>query len=341
MLRSDIEKLFNEYLYRNPSNEEVERFSAYTYRNLEKELAVCEERMEIENTPRVAILMSGHPRNLKMVDSLKKLDSKFVDVFVFAWDQWGHRLTETDLTQYSDKENIENIIKDIPGIKAYKIESNANYVKRNDDKTIKYINWIRDAEVFVKSQLYAIYKSYELMEDYMKKTGVKYDLVIKCRFENSIVKFDTNKELIRDISENKIIFVPDGNSHHHPFPSYCTICQRAYEMGYKHKHIFSHSNPICDLYAYGSVESMKDYCSLIHQYDDLCKQFEEHNMKMMSILKSPHTKRGEAFIIEKNDETHLETELFYFSSYPERLFSYMLDDYMLLRAQRVVLGWQA
>jgi hypothetical protein len=293
-----------------------------------------------DNMPRVAILVSGHPRTLKIIESINKINNKNVDVFAFCWDQWGHRTTEIDLKSFLDRDNIESIVKNIPNLKKYRIENNEDFVKSNDDFSIKYINWIRDAEVFVKSQLYAIAKSYELMEEYIKETGVKYDIVVKCRFENYIDRFDVDDQTINDINNNNIIFVPDGASHHHPFPSYCTKCQRIYELGYKTTHIFDHDNPICDVYAYGSVKSMKDYCSLFYRYDELCKQFEDHNMKMMEILQSPHTKRGEAFIVEKNDKTHQETEFFYFSSYPERLLAYILSDYMLLRANRITLGWQ-
>lgn len=340
MLKNDIRDLFNQYLLRDPLADEYARFKSYTPEALEKELELCEERIQLRKMPRIAILVSGHPRTLRIIESIKRIDNKNVDVFAFCWDQWGHRLTETDLKDALDKDNIESIIKDIPGIKRYKIENNEKFVKSNDDMTIKYINWIRDAEVFVKSQLYAIAKSYELMEEYVKETGIQYQLVIKCRFENYFDRFDADYQMIEDINKNKIIFVPNGTYHHHPFPSYCKKCQTVYEKGYRHTHIFEHDNPICDVYAYGSMSSMKEYCSLFYKYDELCKQFEDHNMKMMEILNSPHKKRGEAFIVEKNDKTHDETEFFYFSSYPERLLAYILGDYMLLRSNYITMGWQ-
>lgn len=340
MLKSEIETLFVQYLLRNPLPEEYLRFKSYSKEELEKELEVCPERIRLRKMPRVAILVSGHPRTLKIIESIKKIDNSNVDVFAFCWDEWGHRMKETKLNDSLDRDNIESIIKEIPNLKKYRIENNEKFVKNNDDLTIKYINWIRDAEVFVKSQLYAVAKSYELMEEYIKETGTRYQIVIKCRFENYIDKFDVDNEMIDDINNHKIIYVPNGTSHRHPFPSYCDKCQRIYELGYKITHIFEHDNPICDVYAYGSVESMKDYCSLFYQYDELCKKFEDHNMKMMEILKSPHTKRGEAFIVEQTDETHDETEFFYFSSYPERLLAYTLSDYLLLRANRITLGWK-
>lgn len=340
MLKSEVHDLFQKYLHRNPTKEEYKRFGAYDFEELESEISVCNERKSILENPRIAVLVSGHPRTLKIIESLKRFGHRNIDVFIFSWDQWGHRHTEADLTLGIDRYNIERTIRAIPGVKAYKIESNEEFVKNNDNWDIKYINWIRHPEVYVKSQLYAVAKSYELMEKYIQETGTGYSLVIKCRFENYLERMDINPEFINDVNNHKLIFTPDGREHSHPFPSYCATCQKAYELGYRHMHLFEHTNPICDVYAYGSVPAMKKYCSLFYEYDNLCRKFEDHNVKMMEILKTPHTKRGEAYIIEKTNETHAETEFFYFSSYPERLLSYMLNDYMLLKAKNVTLGWQ-
>lgn len=340
MENNEIKKIFDEYLFREPTSEEYKRFSDYNYEKLEKEIKNCPEISTLSIQPKTAILISGHPRNLSIVESLKNMNMRNVDVFVFSWDQWGHRTTERNIEIPSDRENIESIIKNIPGVKKYKIENNADFIKNNDNLSIKYINWIRGPEVYVKSQLYAISKSYELMEQYIKETKTEYSLVIKCRFENSIERFQPTQTLINDIENNKIIFVPNNSHHTHPFNSYCEKCQMIYEMGYRHTHIFNHDNPVCDVYAYGSVDSMKDYCSLYYKYDDLCKKFEKHNMKMMDKLQTPHEKRGEAYILNQNTMSHDQTVFFYFSSYPERLLSYILEDYMLLRADEISLGWR-
>lgn len=295
--------------------------------------------MKIDSAPRVALLIAGHPRSMDIISSLKKMNRNDIDVFVFSWDQWGYRGTETNLDSPTDKEKIKHCIENIPGIKKYIIENNNDFVKNNDDLTIKYFNWMRYAEVFSKSHLYAVSKSYELMEEYFKETGQAYDLVIKARFENPIIKFDLNKNLIQEVNQNKIIYFPDGSFHVHPIGNYCLTCQSIYEMGFRKVHIFEHNNPVCDMYAYGSVDSMKEYCSLFYKYDELCKSFENHNLSMLEYLKTPYTKRGEAFILEKNDRVHWETMFFYFCSYPERLLSFSLKDYMLLKAKDIVLGW--
>jgi hypothetical protein len=295
--------------------------------------------IKINPVPKVALLVSGHARTIDIVNSLNQHRIQNIDVFVFAWDQWGSRATVTDLTINTDREEIENCIQNIYGIKKYIIANNNDFIKNNDNLEIKYFNWMRYPEVFCKSNLYAISKAYELMEEYVKETGEGYDLVIKVRFENPILQFNLNPSLIEEINQNKIIYFPDGSYHGHPLPSYCTKCQSMYEMGFRKVHIFEHDNPVCDMYAYGSMSSMKKYCSLFYKYDQLCKKFEKHNLSMLEYLKTPHTKRGEGFILELNDRIHWESIFFYFCSYPERMLSFLLKDYMLLRAQDITFGW--
>ena len=295
--------------------------------------------MKINQIPRVALLVAGHPRTMDIINSSKTIKKNNIDVFVFSWDQWGYRKTETNLDSPTDREAIETCIKNIQGIKKYAIGNNSDFVKNNDNLTIKYFNWMRYPEVFSKSNLYAIYKSYELMEEYVKETGQSYDLVIKVRFENPILKFNLNQNLIEEVNKNKIIYFPDGGFHAHPMASYCSACQSSYEMGFKKVHMFEHNNPVCDMYAYGSMSAMKEYCSLFYKYDELCKKFEDHNLSMLEYLKTPYTKRGEAFLLEQNDRVHWETMFFYFCSYPERLLSFLLKDYMLLKTKDITFGW--
>lgn len=297
--------------------------------------------IKINPIPKVALLVSGHPRTVDIVHSLKKHKTHNIDVFVFCWDQWGYRTTETDLKSNTDREAIETCIRNIHGIKKYTIANNGNFIKDNDNLKIKYFNWMRYPEVFSKSNLYAISQAYQLMEEYVKETGESYDLVIKVRFENPILKFSLNPSLIEEINQNKIIYFPDGNFHTHPVPSYCKKCQSSYEMGFRKVHIFEHDNPVCDMYAYGSMSAMKEYCSLFYKYDELCKQFEDHNLSMLEYLKTPHTKRGEAFVLELDERIHWETMFFYFCSYPERLLSFLLKDYMLLKAKDITFGWNS
>lgn len=340
-----IDSLWHKYLYRDPYPVEYERHENKTKKDLESELILCREREAVVSSPRVAVLISGHPRDMSFYSNLVPLVGKKVDFFVFSWDQPGKRGTETELenSEQSYRDEIEKIYKSNFRIKKYAIENNKDFVKNNPvDPSIKFIRYSRSSEVFIKSQLYAIKRSYQLMEEYVKETGIKYDLVLKTRNETIIKKFIVDDELIKEVNKDKIIFVPHAgdSGHGHPHPSYCERCDQIYEFGLRMPHIFDHRNAICDLYAYGSMESMKKYCYAIDSYEETSRKFEKHNMSMVDRLPIEYTKDGEAYVFDhKSYENDVILQMFMFCSYPEKLFQYLLKDHMLVKARKIVLGW--
>jgi hypothetical protein len=101
------------------------------------------------------------------------------------------------------------------------------------------------------------------------------------------IRFNLTKNLINDILSYKIIFAPNiDNQHEHPdYGTSCWACDNLYyKYGRKNVHIFEHTNVICDLFAYGSQESMKKYCDLYNNYDELNDSFFNDNLKQYQTI---------------------------------------------------------
>jgi hypothetical protein len=111
-------------------------------------------------------------------------------------------------------------------------------------------------------------------------------------------------------------------------------------MYYKHDlktvHIFEHTNVICDLFAYGNIESMKKYCSLYLKYDELIKSFERSNLESVKIHDKNLTKVNGDYVLKGRDG-HIDSLYYYNCSYPERLLQKYLKNYMLVQSKNVKL----
>jgi len=338
---ADLKYLFNKYLERDPDEKEYVLHFGKNKGDFEEEIKACPERLELIKHPRVAVLISGHPRGMNFLKTSYRISQPRVDFFVFSWDQKGMWGNETDLDSSTIEDTLEKEYQKESRIKKYAIESNKDYIDNNPtDPTIKFFRYSRVPEINMKSQLYAIMRSYQLMEEYMKETGVEYDLVVKTRFEMGVRRFSTTKELIEDVNKNKIIFFPNGeeSGHSHPLPSFCSTCDTWYKKGRKVKHIFNHDNPVCDTYAYGSVESMKKYCYLHEEYDNLCRSFEDHNLSVIDKIDIPYTKEDGNYVVRLTADNDIIGQRFLFCSYPERLFMFYLEDYLLPKAEDIVLA---
>jgi hypothetical protein len=336
----DLKFLFNKYLERDPNESEYVDHLGKDKNDFEHEIKNCKERAQLVTQPRVAVLLSGHVRDMDFLKTSYLIKYRRVDFFIFSWDQQGIWGTETELDRPSIKNFLETEYKANSRIKKYAIESNKDYIDNNPtDPNIKFFRYSKVREINIQSQLYAIMRSYQLMEEYVKETGIEYDLVVKTRFDMAIVDFNLTTELIEDVNKNKIIFVPDQDrsGHAHPLPSYCPSCDKIYDNRIMVKHLFEHQNIICDTYAYGSVDSMKKYCYLYESYEKLCKEFEAHNLSVVDKIKLTYEKDEGNYIIPMSVNNDVIAQRFLFCSYPERLFMHYLDDYLLPRARHIIL----
>lgn len=368
MDRTELDNLFRAYLNREPDKDDVQRHIHKDFYVFEKEIANCAERKKLlgigdlilnskKERVRIAVLVTGHVRNLNIKNSLNNIYSKCdVDVFVFTWDNVGLKGKETDLEDKSDSENIKNIVGQLSNVKKLKVENNKQFIESNNSSDTVYFNY-SSPEIFIKSQLYSILKCYELMEEHIKETGVYYDLVIRCRMDCEFLSFNLDDKTIDDVNENDIIFVPNSdNKHEHPDNSTsCWACDTMYyRYGLKEVHIFEHTNIVCDLFAYGSVKSMKDYCSLFLHYDKLNESFLQDNLKAIKKYKNlNYVKDGNVYrfldmnkvqnsmaqraIHDRNKKNHIDSVYYLYCSYPERLLQKHLREYMLIKSTTITM----
>lgn len=277
---------------------------------------------------RIALLLCGHIRNFNIKNYLRN----DFDIFVFAWDNIGLKGNETKFDDSSNPKLVENQIKELRNLKSYKIENNLEFIKNNQNTDIKYFNH-SSPEVFIKSQLYSVYQCYKLMEEYSNKNNERYRMVIKSRMDCDFLDFRVDEQLFSDIEKN-IIFVTNQDCEH-THSDYGTGCYACDTMYYRHKlrhpHIFEHTNVVCDLFAYGSMKSMKDYCFLYEHYDDMNKEFEEENFR--SLKRNPQIKPEITNNVYR--VTHTESLYYFNCSYPERMLPKLLKDYMLVSSDKI------
>jgi hypothetical protein len=335
MTKEELIYLFEKYLKRQPNSHEFQTHERKNYDQFEIEISECPER-KLLNPAKIAILLSGHIRNLNILNSIIDISKRHsVDLFVFSWDNVGLKGKETNLNDEVDYKLIESRLSKLPNVKAYKIENNKKFILKNQNSKVTYLNY-SSPEVFIKSQLYSIHNSFKLLEEYVKNNDVEYEMVVKCRMDSDFIRFNPDSSLFKDINENNIIFVPNSDCDH-IHPDYGTSCWACDNMYYKHNlkrvHIFEHTNIVCDLFAYGSFKSMKKYCSLYNEYDKLNETFTEENLRSIENGDIVYTKENNVYRLP--DSCHTKSTYYLNCSYPERLLQKYLRDYMLVRSEKI------
>lgn len=355
MTPNQLEDIFVKYLKRKPSPRELEIHGHKDYDLFTQEVLNCIEYKIINNQIipaagdiNVAVLLSGHIRGLSVVPGLEKMCELYnVDVFLHTWDTVGTKGTETNLSVDSDRSGVEFAIKEIPNLESFKIENNKQWIEKElillDAKKPSYFNF-SSPEVFIKSQLYSINQSFMLMDEHVKNTSKKYDIVIRLRCDSSLAYTEITPKLISLINSKKIIFTPNqGNGRGNP--DYDTSCQKCdtmfYKYGLSNVHIDPHSSIVCDIMAYGSFSSMRDYCDIYHKYDDVCEEF--YKLTTQFIDKTPDldldiTIVGRDRIYGKNNFHlgHVQSIYYSYCSYPERVITHVLRDYMLVSSTAIL-----
>jgi hypothetical protein len=339
MTRDELEFLFEKYLGRGVKENEWVLHRNKRYEPFEIEIANCNERIiKISEVKKIAILLTGHIRKNSILEGVSRISKLYdIDIFVHTWDNLGLKGTETNLDAVVNEKLVQQEIDKLPNVKGFEIENNKDYIDGLDD--VKgYFNF-SSPEKFIKSQLYSINKTYNLLENYIKKTKTDYDLVMRFRFDSDLNEFNLTPMVIDDINNHDIIFVPNSDNNHEHI-DYATSCWACNNMYYKHKlkkvHVFEHTNVICDLFAYGSVKSMKKYCSLYHEYDKLNVSFKETNLESAKIHTENLTKTDDGYKLNGYDG-HLDSLYYFNCSYPERLLQKYLKDYMLVESKNVKL----
>ena len=332
MVRQQLSHLYKYYLRRDCTDQEWKLYGHLNYHDFEKQIRNGEEYLFRSGVlGNVAILLSGHIRKNSILEGLLKYAHAYnFDVFVHTWDTIGMKGEETNLNSQVLKDNVQKELDKLPNLVKYKIENNKDYIDGLPKKT-GYWNF-SSPEPFIKSQLYSINQSFELMEEHTKKTGKKYETIVKLRFDCEIDSFKLTHQVVEDYKNHNIIFVPEDKISNHSHEDYGTSCWACDNMYHKFKlkepHVFEHTNIICDLFAFGGYEGMKKYCNLYNVYDEINEEFDKKNQETLKKLKTDVQKVDGNYKF-LGPEGHRDTLYYYYCSYPERMLQQYLSDYML------------
>lgn len=346
MTKAELKYLFNKYLNRDFTDYELHIHGKKDYNSFEHEILNCAEYKQLKDRKvilgdkKIAIIISGHIRNCNIIETLNNLANNYnIDVFIHTWDNIGIKGNETNINESINRNIVETKIKSIRNLKNYLIENNKNFllnIKEETENNI-YFNY-SSPEIFIKSQLYSVKKSYELLENYAIENNITYDCVIKSRFDLSFIYFMLDRDLINEINNNKIIFVTNSDEHaHDDYGTSCWACDNMYyKHGLKSTHYFEHTNVICDLFAYGSQKSMKKYTQTYDEYDLINKSFIEENLKIINEKKINVEMVNNTYqLYTKGQKGHLESLYYLNCSYPERILQKRLKNYMVLRSEKI------
>jgi len=344
MTNEELSYLFKTYLKRDYTRQELSVHGKKTPQFLEKEIINCKEYRNLLNNTvdindtKIAILLSGHIRKNSILKGIKEFcDNPNFHIFIHTWDNLGLKGNETSLNDLSVKSTVITEIEKYTNLKKYDIENNKSWIESQEIKN-NYFNF-SSPEIFIKSQLYSINKSYKLMEEYSKENNIKYDLVLKARFDCNMVSFSVKNKTIMDIKDNHIIFTPN-NDNDHTHLDYGTSCWACDNLYYRHDrkkvHIFNHTNVVCDMFAYGNMESMKSYCDLYNNYDKLNESFFNENLSQFENVSENISYDGNNYNLH-GYEGHVDSLYYYYCSYPERLLPFQLKNYMLVKSKDIKL----
>lgn len=346
MTTEELSYLFNKYLKRDYTQRELIIHGKKTVSFLENEILHCKEYLNLPTKTidskdlKIAFLLSGHIRKNSILEGIQKFcNFENHHVFIHTWDNIGLKdHSPNQETLLNDEVTPTTVISEInkyTNLKKFEIENNKNWVE-SQEITHNYFNFSSE-EVFIKSQLYSVNKSYKLMEEYSKENNIEYDVVIKLRFDCDMTMFNLTDKTVSDIKNYNIIFAPNSDNEHGHI-DYGTSCWACDNMYYKHHrklvHNFDHTNIICDLYAYGSQSSMAKYCDLYNNYDRLNNLFYEENLKQFETVPTNTVFENENYYL-KGHEGHVDSLYYYNCSYPERLLQQFLKNYMLVESREV------
>jgi hypothetical protein len=203
MTREELNRLFNIYLLRDFREDEWGIHGHKSYNKFERDIIGCDERKEILNNLKItdikiALLISGHVRNNNILHGINTLLSGYnFDVFIHTWDTTGIKGHETNIDLPSEKEKVIGVINSFPNVKGFVIEGNKEFIDliRDETEEMIYFN-LSSPEIFIKSQLYSIYTSCELMKEYSLTTKTNYDIVFRLRFDCEFLKSNNISDLI-------------------------------------------------------------------------------------------------------------------------------------------------
>jgi hypothetical protein len=193
MTNEELSHLFRTYLRREYTPKELKIHGGKTVQGLENEILNCVEYLNLlknDAAPshiKVAILLSGHIRKNSILEGISKFcQSENIHVFIHTWDNIGLKdhsfQQETLLNDEATPTTVISEINKYRNLKKYEIENNKSWIESQEMRN-NYFNF-SSPEIFIKSQLYSINKSYKIMEEYSEENNfvmIQY-MIIKLHY---------------------------------------------------------------------------------------------------------------------------------------------------------------
>lgn len=267
---------------------------------------------------RIAVIFCGFIRNYKLESHMSIINNPLVDIFIHTWDDTGFKNNARLINRLwlSDKNmniDIDTIKKEYRPVKIL-VENNKSLL--NSFSLVNKISPIflysgqakDDATKYINSQLYSLKQGYNLICEYETENAMKYDAIIRLRFDFEIMYLDW-PGILDDITRDVVYFPHSAcnNHRHYGGGGGCMSCDKMIS----HK---KHTNDICDIWFYGKRDLVCAICELYDMGLQIMIKNHEKNMEYFKNQTSYVIKDGFVYITSTKD-----IEEKYVAYYPERL----------------------
>lgn len=348
MTTKDIKTLFNDILYRDPTEHEIQ-YHVSQGKSLEdkkNEILSCQERLSNHSTIinkvgksklNIALMLIGHFRRFD--DRFCKIWKDFkdnhpdVDIFIHTWNEKGLRSPFDWINTNDEKpdfERIFDILRPITMIREDHIKylDHFSLIHRYPGKKLylslgQKVKNHKDFSKFIASQLYSIQKCHESIISYQKETGKKYDIIIKLRADTVLY----HPLVFQDKLPDDVLFIHSRSHFHRDGGRGCKMCDEEYKQ--HEKRHYHHCNDVCDVLNYGSAHVMERYCNIYNHIGELMDLFDHDNSASLENNKELNkfvTKDGNIVYFGWCGDMTKNLKLMY----PERMIREYMKDYWLL-----------
>ena len=274
---------------------------------------------------RIAILFCGFVRDVRAKYTTHKyfIEDDRYDIFIHTWDHDGfkndsHNINHKWLSPHSKKTDID-FLRSTYKPKKMIVDSHVDLIegfslKGELSPLFVFIGQAKDdASKYINSQFFSIYKAFELMTEYEREHGFKYDAIMKFRFDFRIRQINISK-LMHELDQETCWF-PHRlfNNHAHPGGGGgCIACD-------SHVDHDKHVNDLCDIFWYGKRNLAVKACELFISAKSIMKKYHERNCQIYKSLK--HFKFDDIVYVQE----FLDIERNIVCFYPERLLREALE----------------
>jgi len=150
---------------------------------------------------KIALILSGHLRTFEKtyISFLENFSHLKLDIFCHTWDSLGHNDKvwwgndgDSIYNKNLNEVHLQNL-RNFYNPKKIKIDSPINFISENNEYNEKYNGYNA-----LKSQWESIYKSNQLRIEYEKESNIKYDCVIRSRYDIKYHERFFSNELIQE-----------------------------------------------------------------------------------------------------------------------------------------------